>query len=60
MKSYTIWFEFFGKKMKTTVLAQNQKEAREKLWNKIIVHQVRPSDDDFINEFFDLLKGGRR
>jgi hypothetical protein len=46
--------------MKTTVLAQNQKEAREKLRDKIIVHQVRPSDDNFINEFFDLLKGGRR
>jgi hypothetical protein len=60
MKSYTIWFEFFGKKMKTTVLAQNQKEAREKLLNKIIIHQVRPSDDDFVKDFFDLLKGGRR
>jgi hypothetical protein len=60
MKSYTIWFEFFGKKMKTTVLAQNQKEAREKLRDKIIIHQVRPSDDDFVKDFFDLLKGGRR
>jgi hypothetical protein len=60
MKSYTIWFEFFGKKMKTTVVAQNQKEAREKLRDKIIVHQVRPSDDDFVKDFFDVLKGGRR
>ena len=31
MKQYTIYFEIFGKKMKTTIQANSELEAKQKL-----------------------------
>ncbi len=36
----TVYFEIFGKKMKTTVDAVNNSDAEEQVRNKIIFHKI--------------------
>ena len=57
---YKIKFEFFGKKMQTTIQASSKDEAIEKLKDRIDIHSV---DIEPINpnqfeqqDFFDNLK----
>jgi DUF438 domain-containing protein len=54
MKNYTIYFEIYGKKMKTTVMAKTEDEAKELVKGKIIFHKVEKSKDDF-NEAIDII-----
>ena len=57
---YTILFEFYGRKMKTTVEASSSLNAMEKIKDKIIFHKVEEEKhfmqedktlDDFMNMF---------
>ena len=48
--TYTVFFEIFGKKMKTTVEADDENDARSKIIEDIIFHKV-VEVDDFPNEF---------
>ncbi|GAG38044.1 unnamed protein product [marine sediment metagenome] len=41
MKQYTIYFSIFRKKMKTTVLARNESEAKQEIAKKIIFHKIK-------------------
>lgn len=43
MKTYTIFFEFFGRKMKTKVDAESEAAAKEAIRKKITFHVVRPT-----------------
>jgi hypothetical protein len=54
MKNYTIYFEIYGKKMKTTVMAENEEKAKELVIRKIIFHKVEKSKDEF-NEAIDMM-----
>lgn len=58
MKKFTIWFEIFGKKMKTTIEANNESEAKQALARKIIFHKIETSSfmDDILKEFEELRK----
>lgn len=56
MKNYDIYFEMYGRKMKTTILAENEEKAKEAVLNKIIFHKVQVSKDDF-NDIIDLMDG---
>ena len=49
MKQYTIYFEIFGKKMKTTIQANSELDAKQKLKDKIVFHKVE--EFDFIDSF---------
>ena len=40
MKEYTIYFEMFGKKMKTSIIALSEEMAKDRLKEKIIIHKV--------------------
>ena len=40
MKPYDIYFEIFGKKMKTTLEANSEEDAKYRLMGKIIFHKV--------------------
>jgi len=60
----TIYFEIFGKKMKTTVDAINNSEAEKQVRDKIIIHKiidVKESNtnifgsDDTFNDLKDLM-----
>ena len=40
MKNFKVYFEVFGKKMKTTINASSKEDAENKVRNKIIFHKV--------------------
>ena len=56
---YTVYFEFFGRRMKHTVEAESEQEAKKIISNKIIFYKVehpKPhSDEDFLNYLKDIL-----
>ena len=49
---YTVYFEIFGKKMKTTTEALSPTAAKEQVRNKIIFHKIEPENDiwDYLNK----------
>jgi hypothetical protein len=56
MKEYTIWFEFFGRRMKTTVKAGSEAEARVQIRERIVFHKVEKTEnkttlDDIFTSF---------
>jgi len=54
MKTFKVYFEFFGRKMQTTVHANNEYEAMESIRKKVIFHKFEPLDPsaDFLKDFF--------
>ena len=54
MKDFDVYFELFGKKMKTTVFAEDKNAAELAVKNKIIFHKIEESKSDFnkIDGFF--------
>lgn len=53
--TYTIYFEIYGKKMKTTVQARNETEAKETIKNKIkFIKIVKDNDIDFLKRIFGI------
>lgn len=52
---YTVYFEIFGKKMKTTVEAKSEEDAKYLVMGKIVWHKVvvEKTGDDVL----DFLKG---
>jgi hypothetical protein len=62
MKQYTIYFEIFGKKMKTTLSAFDEEQAVRLLKEKIVFHKIeqtpdKTKSDEFVNEFEKIFKG---
>jgi len=55
-KKYTVYFEIFGKKMKTKVLATDQQEARSLVLGKVIFHKIEcdNSEDTVLNNLKDI------
>ena len=53
-KQYEVWFEVYGKKMKTTVLAKHEIEAKELIRKQIIFYKVEETKN---NDELDFLKG---
>lgn len=60
MKNYIVYFQIFGKKMRTSVNARSKAEAKQKIQAKIIFDKVvernDESDFDFAKRIFDFLK----
>jgi hypothetical protein len=54
MKTYIIYFEIFGKKMKTIIEAYSKSEAKQKVKNKIIFHKIDSESNDVKNDIIDL------
>lgn len=52
-RHYDIYFELFGKKMKTKVEASSASQAIEVLKSKIIIHKAEPSADSY-NKIMDI------
>ena len=46
MNKYTIYFEMFGRKMKTTVEGLDESDAKESLERKIIYHKIVLTEDN--------------
>jgi hypothetical protein len=56
MKNYDIYFEIFGKKMKTTTLAETMSEAKQNVINKIKWHKITEKPQVESNQDFDAFK----
>lgn len=56
MKNYKIYFEIYGKKMKTTVKANSEAEAVKLVKDKILIKKIVPEDGsvDFLKNIFGI------
>jgi hypothetical protein len=54
MRNYIVYFEIYGKKMKTTVMAHSQQDAVEIVKGKIQINKVELLSDEF-NAFMNLV-----
>ena len=54
-KEYIVFFEFFGRKMKSVVYAENEAQAKEKIKERLFFHKVEEGDKDF-NQIVDLFE----
>ena len=54
MKTYTLYFSIFGKRMKHTLKADNEIEAKILIREKIIFHKI---EIDRGSDIFDFFKG---
>ena len=55
MKKYVVWFEAFGKKLRTTVEAENEYKAMDAVKNKIIFYKVVEKDSDELEQMKGIL-----
>lgn len=72
MKNYTLYFEFFGRKMKTTVAAESCQDAKEMVIGRVnfmsIYEKPTPDPspnwggevDPAVKKIFDLFKGFKK
>jgi hypothetical protein len=56
MKNYIVYFEVFGKKMKTKVLAENVGDARQKVLDKVKFYKVEEDTQDDFNDIIDMME----
>ena len=65
-EKYEIWFELFGRKMKTTIAAISEGQAKSILMSKIVFHKIKvkgvpdinsSSSDEMLSKFKDLFSG---
>jgi hypothetical protein len=60
MKDYTVYFEIFNKKLKTTIRAESKEAAKESIKNRIVFHRVEKKPDDGLDKimgvFGDIFK----
>ena len=55
MKKYVVWFEAFGKKLRTTVEAENEYKAMDAVKNKIIFYKVVEKEPDELEQMKGIL-----
>ena len=58
-KPFTVYFEVFGKRMKTEVMAKDEAEARYLIMGKIIFHKIeerQQSGDEVLNNLRDMFR----
>ena len=56
MKEFTVYFEIYGKKMKTTITAESAIDARTAIRNSIIFHKVEAESDTVLQDLKDIFK----
>ena len=52
-KKYTVYFELYGKKMKTVVDARDTIDAKNIIKDKIIFHKIEADKSNDIKDAFD-------
>lgn len=55
-KKYILYFELYGKKMKTVIEASSANEAKNKLKEKIIFHKIDVENKDNPFDIPDIFK----
>ena len=51
MREYTIYFEFFGKRFKTTVFAESRDDAKQKVFDRVNFIRINEQPDDAMLEY---------
>jgi len=56
MKAFEVYFEIYGKKLKTTIKADSMADAQNKIRQSIIFHKtvVSESEVDFLKGIFGM------
>lgn len=57
MRCWEVKFELYGKKMKTKINAGSRDEAKERIRNKVIFHDVILQEDDKVIEHLKNMMG---
>ena len=61
MKNFNIYFEFYGRKMKTTIFAESEEAAKQVVIDKIVFHKVVEEkfkgDEDIFNRINNIVNG---
>jgi hypothetical protein len=55
MNEYTLYFSLYGKKMKTTVSASSEQEAKQIVRDKIVFHKIETND--IFQDLMDIVNG---
>lgn len=55
MRNYEVYFEAFGRKLRTTVLAENESHAKKLVLEKIKFDNVAVKKGDAFNESVELM-----
>lgn len=55
MRNYELYFEFFGRNMRTTILAESEEDAKQKLISRLSIHKVVKKPHDLFNVTMDGL-----
>lgn len=56
MKTYTVFFEVFGKKLKVSKRAESEQDARQQIFDEIVFHEFRVEpEQDPAKKFIELL-----
>lgn len=56
MKRYKLYFEFYGKKMSTTIFADNEFMAKNQVRNRINFLKIEEIGNDIFKNFSDIWK----
>lgn len=62
-QKYIVYFELYGKKMKTSVIAESETDAQNQIKDKIIFHKTTSEIDslqdvlDSMQNIFDVFNG---
>ena len=56
MNKYLIYFEIFGKKMKTEIMARDREDAKRKMKEKIIFHKIEKTSDPTVDYLKNIFK----
>lgn len=54
MEEYTLYFEIYGKKMKTKVFAESESEAKQKIIDKITWHKVESQRNPTVDKLLSI------
>lgn len=55
-RNYTVYFTVFNKKMKTTILAESEEEAKQKILSKVIFDKITENKEDSFNHVMDIIE----
>lgn len=60
MRNFDVYFEIYGKKMKTTIMAEDPFDAQDKVMRKIKFNKIEKTKDEFNQaiDFLDIISGG--
>lgn len=54
-RNFTVYFEMYGRKMKTNVIAKSTDEAKRKVSERLIFHKIEITPNDEFNKAMNIM-----